>query len=148
MRPVALELIQRMHEGHAGGRFSIPVVDFARVFAPGARKAELMKVAERGDIHFTPRSESGGVFRLAEGPPATFDLGREGLAMRVPARMSGVYEVRPSSFQIKFNSGEELEGCKRLLVLICNRVVGVEVSGERVNVRLPSKLFDLCVEFE
>jgi hypothetical protein len=148
MRPVTLKLIERMHEGHASGPFSIPVVDFVRVFAPGAQERELAKVAERGDIQFTPNGASGGAFKLAEGAPATFDLGREGLAMRVPARMSGHYRIRPSAFHIKFKSGEELEGCKRLLVLICNRVVGVDVSTKRVDVRLPSKLFDLCVEFE
>ena len=148
MRPVALALIERMREGHARGQFSIPVVDFARVFAPGAEASELRKVASRRDIEFTPKSEDGGTFRLAEGPPATFELGREGLAMRVPSRMSGRYRIRPSAFQIKFKAGEELEGCKRLMVLICNRVVGVDVSTRRVDVRLPSKLFDLCVEFE
>ncbi len=68
--------------------------------------------------------------------------------MRIPERMSGSYKIRPSAFQIEFNSGEELEGCKRLFVLICNRVIGVDVSDERVDVRLPGKLFDLCVEFE
>jgi hypothetical protein len=148
MRPVTLKLIARMHEGHAQGQFSIPVVDFARLFAPGAQATELRKVAERGDIHFKAESGSGGTFRLAEGPLATFDLGREGLAMRVPSRMSGHYKVRPSGFQIDFKSGEELEGCKRLFVLICNRIVSVDVSTKRVDVRLPRKLFDLCVEFE
>jgi hypothetical protein len=148
MRAVTLRLIERMHEGHAAGSFSIPVVDFVRVFAPGAQAAELDKVAERGDIQFTPESDEGGAFRLAKGPSATFELGREGLAMRVPSRMSGHYSISPSAFQITFNAGEELEGCKRLFVLICNRVVSVDVSSERVDVRLPSKLFDLCVEFE
>ena len=148
MRGVALELIAKMHEGHGRGRFSIPVVDFARVFAPGARKAELAKVAERGDIHFTAESERGGSFMLAEGARATFDLGREGLVMRVPARMSGHYEIRAGAFQIEFTKGEELEGCKRLLLLVCNRVVSVDVSSARVDVRLPSRIFDLCVEFE
>ena len=148
MRPVTLELIARMHAGHAAGPFSIPVVDFVRVFAPGASPEELKKVAERGDISFEPTGADGGNFRLGEGPEATFELGREGLAMRVPERMSGSYKIRPSSFHITFNAGEELEGCKRLFVLMCNRVVSVEVSSERVDVRLPSKLFDLCVEFE
>jgi hypothetical protein len=148
MRPVTLQLIKRMHEGHALGRFSIPVVDFARLFAPGAQSEELEKVAVRGDIDFTATNESGGTFRLDEGKRATFDLGREGLVMRVPERMSGSYGIRPSAFEIEFKSGEELEGCKRLVMLICNRVVGVDVSSERVDVRLPSKLFDLCVEFE
>jgi hypothetical protein len=148
MRPVTLKLIERMHEGHAQGRFSIPVVDFARVFAPGAEASEMAKVAERGDIQFTAKTEKGGVFRLAEGVRATFDLGREGLAMRIPARLSGSYAVRPSAFQISFNEGEELEGCKHLFILVCNRVVSVDVSSERVDVRLPSKLFNLCVEFE
>lgn len=148
MRPVTRLLIKRMHEGHALGSFSIPVVDFARVFAPGAKDAEMAMVAQRGDIHFTSKSESGGTFQLAKGPSATFELGREGLAMRIPARMSGQYTIRPKAFEIEFNSGEELEGCKRLLVLICNRVVSVDVSDERVDVRLPSKIFDLCVEFE
>ncbi len=148
MRPVTLELIRRVHEGHAAGPFQIPVVDFVRVFAPGAAPAELEKVAARGRIHFAPTGSGGGTFRLAEGPEATFELGREGLAMRVPERMSGAYEVRPDSFHITFNKGEELEGCKRLFVLMCNRVIGVDVSTKRVDVRLPSKLFDLCVELE
>ncbi|HKQ99457.1 MAG TPA: hypothetical protein VJT09_02220 [Pyrinomonadaceae bacterium] len=148
MRPVTLALIERVREGHARGPFSIPVVDFARVFAPGAPEPELGKVASRGEIEFTPKNDDGGTFSLAEGPPATFELGREGLAMRVPSRMSGRYRILPSAFRINFNAGEELEGCKRLLVLICNRVVGVDVSTERVDVRLPSKIFDLCVEFE
>ena len=148
MRPVTLELIRRVHEGHAAGPFSIPVVDFVRVFAPGASPEELEKVAARGRIQFAPVNAHGGTFRLARGPEATFELGREGLAMRVPARMSGAYKVRPQSFHITFNKGEELEGCKRLVVLVCNRVVSVDVSAKRVDVRLPSKLFDLCVELE
>jgi hypothetical protein len=68
--------------------------------------------------------------------------------MRIPERMSGRYEILPSAFRIIFKEGEELEGCKRLFILVCNRVVSVDVSSERVDVRLPSKLFDLCVEFE
>jgi hypothetical protein len=148
MRAVTLKLIKRMHEGHARGQFSIPVVDFVRVFAPGANESELAKVAERGDISFIANGASNGKFRLAEGARATFELGREGLAMRVPARMSGHYEIRPSAFHIEFERGEELEGCKRLLMLVCNRVVSVDVSSERVDIHLPGKLFDLCVEFE
>lgn len=148
MRAVTLKLIERMHEGHARGQFSIPVVDFVSVFAPNALPAELEKVAERGSIHFTAESAMGGTFQLNAGPRATFDLGREGLSMRVPERMSGHYELRPSAFHIDFQRGEELEGCKRLFALICNRVVSVDVSSERVDVHLPSKLFDLCVEFE
>lgn len=147
MREVALELIARMHEGHGRGRFSIPVVDFARVFAPGAGETELMKVARRGDIHFTAKNAGGGTFTLAAGPQATFDLGREGLVMRIPARLSGNYEVRAHAFNITFNKGEELEGCKRLLILVCNPVVSVDVSSVRVDVHAPYRIFDLCVEF-
>lgn len=148
MRPVALELIASMHNGHARHEFSIPVVDFARIFAPGASPAELEKVAQRGNINFTARSETGGTFKLAEGARATFDLGREGLVMRVPPQLGGQYEISPEAFRIAFNKGEELEGCKRLFVLVCNRVLSVDVSSRRVDVHLPSKLFDLCVEFE
>jgi hypothetical protein len=148
MRPVTLKLIERMHEGHALGQFSIPVVDFVRVFAPGALESELAKVARRGDINFKADGQQGGRFQLAAGGRASFDLGREGLVMRVPERMSGHYEIRPTAFYIEFKRGEELEGCKRVLMLICNRVVSVDVSSKRVEVHLPSKLFDLCVEFE
>ncbi len=148
MRDVALELIAHMHEGHARGPFSIPVVDFVRVFSPQASPAELAKVGARGDIRFTPDSESGGAFALAEGERALFDLHREGLVMRIPARMSGRYTLRPAAFHINFKQGEELEGCKRLLILVCNRVIGVNVSSTRVDVELPSRLLNLCVEFE
>ena len=124
------------------------MVDFVRVFAPGAAAEELKKVEARGRIHFEQVNAHGGKFRLGKGPETTFELGREGLVMRVPVRLSGSYKLRPSSFHITFNNGEELEGCKRLFVLMCNRVVSVDVSTKRVDVRLPSKLFDLCVEFE
>ncbi|MFN2456050.1 MAG: hypothetical protein ABR577_17745 [Pyrinomonadaceae bacterium] len=148
MRPVALELIAQMHAGHARGRFAIPVVDFARVFAPAAPPAELAKATERGDIHFTADQTNGGTFVLAEGERAAFDLGREGLVLRIPARMSGRYSIRPAAFSINFNRGEELEGCRRFLLLVCHRVVAVDVSSERVDVRMPNRIFDLCVEFE
>lgn len=148
MRPVTLALIASMHEGHGRERFSIPVVDFLRVFAPGAQVAEMTKVAERGDIHFEAQTATGGIFSLSEGERALFDLRREGLVMRLPLRMSGRYELRPDAFRITFNEGEELEGCKRILMLICNRVVSVDVSSKRVDVRLPNQLLDLCVELE
>ncbi len=147
MRPVALELIAKMHAGHARMAFSIPVVDFARVFAPNASDAELQKVAARGDIQFVADDANGGTFILAEGARAAFDLGREELVLRIPARMSGRYEIRSEAFSIRFNRGEELEGCRRIFLLVCNRVVGVDVSSARVDVRMPSRMFDLCVEF-
>jgi hypothetical protein len=148
MRPVTLRLIESMHEGHASGRFEIPVVNFLRVFAPGAKPAELDKVSARGDIHFTATRETGGTFSLAEGKRALFDLNREGLVMRIPIRMSGTYELRPGAFRIDFKEGEELEGCKRILMLICNRIISVDVSQNRVDIRLPNSLLDLCVEFQ
>ncbi len=148
MRGAAIELIRRMHEGHARGRFSIPVVEFARLFAPGASPPELAKVETRGQMKFLAEGQSAGTFTLREGARAAFDLGREGLVMRIPARMSGQYQLRQGAFRIEFSKGEELEGCKRILLLVCHRVVSVDVSDKRVDVRLPSKLFDLCVEFE
>ena len=148
MRAAALELIARMHEGHAGGGpFAIPAVEFVRIFSPGADAGELEKIAARGDIQFRPDSPDGGTFQLAPGERALFDLHRDALVLRIPVRMSGRYELRPGAFRIDFNPGEELEGCKRLLLLICNRVVSVEVSPERVDVRAPQRIFDLCVEF-
>lgn len=148
MRTVALQLIAHMHEGHARVEFSIPVVEFVSIFSPGASTDELAKVAERGDLHFTADSPDGGAFTLAEGKRALFDLHREGLVLRIPVRMRGRYELRPGAFRITFNAGEELEGCKRLLLLVCNRVISVDVSPQRVDVRLPHSVLDLCVEFD
>lgn len=148
MRAVALELVAHMHEGHGRGRFSIPVVEFVGVFSPGASASELAKVGERGDLQFISTSPRGGTFTLAEGARALFDLHREGLVMRIPARMSGTYQLRPDAFTVFFNPGEELEGCKRLLLLVCNRVLSVDVSHERADIRLSNKILDLCVEFK
>ena len=147
MRGVALDLIGRVHRGHGLGRFGIPVVDFVRVFSPSATPAELAKVAERGDLHFSADSHRGGFFALAEGPRALFDLHREGLVIRIPARLSGRYELLSDAFRVTFNAGEELEGCKRVLLLACNRVTSVEVTPRRVDVQLKVKLLNLCVEF-
>jgi hypothetical protein len=148
MRGAALELIARVHDGHARGTFQIPVVDFLRVFSPGADESELAKVAERGDLQFKADSSDGGRFTLAEGKRADFDLNREALVMRVPRRLAGRYEVLDDSFRVEFDRGRELEGCKRLVVLVCNRVRSVEVTPRRVDVHLNVKMLDLCVEFE
>jgi len=148
MRPVARELIERVHAGHAQGRFSIPVLDFVGVFAPGATEQERQRVAARGRMEFAADAQTGGTFALAEGARVLLDLGREGFVMRLPARMSGRYELQPAAFRVVFQEGEELEGCKRLVLLVCKRVVSVEVSETRVDVRLPSRFFDLCVEFD
>jgi hypothetical protein len=148
MRGAAVELIARVRDGHARGSFRIPVVDFLRVFSPGADANELAKVAERGDLRFDADSNAGGRFTLAEGRRADFDLNREGLVMRVPRRLAGRYEVLPDSFRVEFDRGQELEGCKRLVVLVCNRVRSVEVTPRRVDVHLNVKMLDLCVEFE
>jgi hypothetical protein len=148
MRGAAVELIARVRGGHARGSFRIPVVDFLRVFSPGASEVELAKVAERGDLSFEADSDAGGRFTLAEGRRADFDLNREGLVMRVPRRLAGRYEVLPNSFRVEFDRGQELEGCKRLVVLVCNRVRSVEVTPRRVDVHLNVKMLDLCVEFE
>ncbi len=147
MRALVLELIAEMQEGHRRGRFSIPAIKFLGVFAADAHE-ELAKVAQRGDIHFTPEGADGGSFVLREGERALFDLHREGLVLRLPARMSGTYAIRSDAFRIEFNRGEELEGCKRIFLLICNRIVSVDVSRTRVDVRSPSKIFDLHVELE
>lgn len=147
MRPVALDLIARMHEGHARRRFAIPAANFARVFAPGATAEELTKVALRGDLRFAADSPEGGSFTLAEGERVLLDLRRHGLVMRIPARMGGRYALARGSFRVTFNAGEELEGCKRLLVLVCNRVLSVEVTSTRVDVHLSNRILDLCVEF-
>src|SRR5579883_2659250 len=106
MRDVARELIQRIHSGHAaGGEFTLPVVDFLRLFAPQADAGELEKAAARGDMQFKVESNDGGSFVLAEGERALFDLKREGLLIRLPAtRMSGRYAIRPDAFRIDFNA--------------------------------------------
>ena len=147
MRAVALDLIARVHAGHARGLFRIPVADFVAVFSHDARPAELRKVRARGDLMFAAESAAGGSFKLAEGERALFDLHRERLVLRIPARVSGRYLLRPGAFRVEFNAGEELEGCKRVLLLVCNRVLSVDVSGERVEVRSPRRVFDLVVEF-
>ena len=147
MRAVALSLVARVHEGHARGVFRLPVVDFVSVFSHDARPEELRKVRARGDLMFAAEADTRGSFRLAEGERALFDLHREGLSLRVPPRVSGRYTLRPGAFRVEFNAGEELEGCKRLVLLVCNRVLSVDVSGERVEVRSPRRIFDLLVEF-
>lgn len=147
MRPLAVALIERIRDGHAQENFTIPVVEFVRVFAPEAQEAELNKVARRGEILFKADSIVGGEFQLPEGEQATFDLGREGFALRIPPRMSGRYELFADGFRVNFNEGENLEGCKRLLILICNSIVSVDVTTERIYARGAVRLFDLLVEF-
>lgn len=147
MRPFVLDLIDRIHAGHALARFSVPVVDLLGVFAPNATPAETEAVKRRGDLQFAADRTDGGTFTLPDGERALFELNREGFVLRLPARMSGRYTLRPGGFRIDFNRDEELEGCKRVLLLICNRVTSIDISGERVDVQAHNRLFNLHIEF-
>ena len=148
MRPLVHDLIGRMHDGHARKTFSLPVVEFVSAFAPGADAGDLERTASRGSIEFTADAERGGAFRLPAGEPASFALGRENLSLRIPERMSGRYELYDGGFLVAFDDEEELEGCKRVLVNVCNRLESVNVSTERVYIRaVKSRMFDLLVEF-
>ncbi|GAC1398821.1 MAG: hypothetical protein NVSMB56_13780 [Pyrinomonadaceae bacterium] len=149
MREVARALVARVHAGHAEGEsFTIPVVDFLKMFAPEASAEDVRKIAARGSLRFVVESANGGSFKLPTGERALFDLKREKLFLRIPPRMSGTYTVREGGFRIDFNEGEELEGCKRILLLICNRVLSVDVSDKQVRTRAPNPIFDLVVDFE
>ncbi len=117
------------------------------MFAPNADESELAKVRARSDLEFIADSAEGDTFTLAPGELALFDLGHEGLVLRIPQRMSGRYRIYERGFRVEFSEGEELEGCKRILLLVCNRVVSVDVNEQRVDVRAPNRLFDLLVEF-
>src|SRR5437868_1688363 len=101
MRPVAHELIARMHEGHAHSRFTIPVVDFVLVFAAQAHESELTKLRARGALTFTKDASDGGTFTLAPGARTLLDLHREGLSIRVPARLAGRYTIMTRAFRIR-----------------------------------------------
>lgn len=149
MKPVAVDLIRRMHAGHASGEFQIPVVDFIGVFAPDAPAKELAKLEARGAISFQPEGKDAGTFTLAAGDAAYFDLGRERLVIKVPKQMHGTYSLPDAdSFRIDFAEGAGLEGCKRILVLICNRVLWIEVSASRVDIKTPNRMSDLSVVFD
>ena len=149
MRPLALDLIERIHDGHAHRCFHLPVVEFVRLFAPDASAQELSVTEARGSLEFVADTANGGTFHLPPGEPALFDLNRESLLLRIPERMSGRYEIYTGGFLVAFNDGEELEGCKRLLLLVCNRLASVEVSRERIHARaVRSRMFDLLVEFD
>src|SRR2546421_11117972 len=130
MRPVAHELIARMHEGHRHSRFTIPVVDFVRVFAPQADASELAKLRARGALTFNKDAPDGGTFTLAPGVRVLCDLHREGLVIRAPARLDGRYTIMARAFRITFTPGAELAGCKRVLLLVCNRLISVEVAQD------------------
>lgn len=149
MYPLVLDLIAQMNDGHTRARFSLPIVDFIGIFSPDASAEELAKTEKRGALEFVADAPNSGTFHLPAGEPALFELNRENLSLRIPERMSGRYELYPGGFLVAFNDGEELEGCKRLLLFICNRIASVNVSQERVYTRsVKSRMFDLLIEFD
>lgn len=148
MQPLVFDLIERISAGQSEPHFELPIADFARVFAPAAPEQEFDAVRARGSIFFVPDSPTTGAFALAEGAQATFDLGREGLHLRIPVKMNGVYEVFDDGFRITFNENAELLGCKRVVVLICNRVTSVDVTRRFVRANAAQKMFDLLIEFD
>jgi len=139
------DLIRRVSSEHAGGAFSIPLADLFAAFGLSLAEAEWKKLRSRGDVRFTPGSDSHGEFSN-EGRELELQTG-QGLTLVVPGAISGAYVTTPASLTLKFAEGSALRGCKRVFVLICQDIIKIDADEHKLYIDLPGEKYDLCFVF-
>lgn len=138
-------LIQKVSKSHQKGAFSMSLIDVLETLGLTLDKEQWDKLRGRGQINFTPQSESTGQFSN-EGERQEIETG-EGLTLVVPAALRGEYSTATDSLTLTFAKGAALRACKRVFVLICEDVVKIEASEHRLYVDLPGDKYDLCFKF-
>ena len=139
------DLIQRVSAEHQGGEFAIPMAEMFAAFGLSLGESEWKKLRARGDMLFTPRSESHGEFQN-EGPQQELATG-EGLTLVVPGGLKGAYVTTTASLTLKFAEGSALRGCKRVFVLICQDIIKIDADEHKLYIDLPGEKYDLCFIF-
>ncbi len=145
LKTPVLGLIKKVSKAHAGGAFTLTLADIFAAFGLTLDASERGKLRSRGEVQFTPQSESLGNFSN-EGDELQLATG-EGLTIVVPAMLAGEYVTTATSLTLKFAAGAALRGCKRVFVLICQDVIKIDADEHKLYIDLPGEKFDLCFVF-
>ena len=145
LRAPVLELIARIQKGHTGGGFTIALAEMFASFGLSLGANEWARLRLRGDVRFTPQSESQGTFiNSAAKQELPTD---EGLTIVIPQTLTGDYITTPTSLTLKFAEGGALRGCKRVFVLICQDIIKIDADEHKLYIDLPGEKYDLCFVF-
>jgi hypothetical protein len=145
LKEPVLELIRKVSAEHAGGKFTIPMVEMFKAFGLTLEKSEWKKLEGRGDVKFAPNGASQGEF-VNKGRKQELTTG-EGLTLIVPETLSGAYVTTGTSLTLKFAEGSALRGCKRVFVLICQDIIKIDADEHKLYIDLPGEKYDLCFIF-
>ena len=145
LRAPVLELIARVERAHKGGEFTIALAEMFTSFGLSLADVEWAKLRARGDVRFTPQSESQGAF-INQGPKQELPTD-DGLTIIIPSSLAGDYITTPSSLTLKFAEGAALRGCKRVFVLICQDIIKIDADEHKLYIDLPGEKYDLCFVF-
>ncbi|HEY6188477.1 MAG TPA: hypothetical protein VIW80_12550 [Pyrinomonadaceae bacterium] len=145
LRAPVLELIARIHKAHTGSAFTIALADMFESFGLSLGANEWARLRQRGDVRFTPESESQGDFTNSG---AKLELPTdEGLTIVIPPTLAGDYITTETSLTLKFAEGQALRGCKRIFVLICQDIIKIDADEHKLYIDLPGEKYDLCFVF-
>ena len=145
LRTPVLELIARVQRAHADGEFTLALAGMFTSFGLSLGDVEWAKLRARGDVRFTPQSESQGTF-INQGPKQELPT-EDGLTIIIPSSLAGDYITTPSSLTLKFEEGAALRGCKRVFVLICQDIIKIDADEHKLYIDLPGEKYDLCFVF-
>ena len=145
LRAPVMALIQKVSMAHASGEFKIALIDMFEAFGLSLKASDWSKLRGRGEVSFTPRTESLGEF-INQARPQELKTD-DGLTIVIPERLAGDYVTTPTSLTLKFAEGSALRGCKRVFVLICQDIIKIDADEHKLYIDLPGEKYDLCFVF-
>jgi hypothetical protein len=132
LKQATLQLIARVNEIHRAGGGALPlneIVELSGAQAP-------VDLTKREPVQFQSRNERGGVFSN-RGSKLGFNT--SGIAVEVPEKIEGEYEVGPDRLVLQFVPDATITG-KKLFVKATLRGVTADERGVEVDVKSPVPL--------
>lgn len=145
LREPVLALIDKVSGAHASGQFVMMLAELFAAFGLTLAETEVAKLQARGDVSFSPRSDSEGEF-LNQGDKVQLETDL-GLILIVPETLAGTYVTGESSLTLRFTEGQALRGCKRIFMLICQDVIQIVADEHQLYIDLPGDKYDICFVF-
>lgn len=141
LKQATLHFIARVNEIHHAGAGSLPISEIIRLTGFQAAPAEL---EEREPVRFQARDERGGTFSN-RGSKLSFST--SGLAVEVPERIEGEYEVDAQRLVLQFDPNATIIG-KKLFVKATLRGVTADEHGVEVDIKSPVPLPATKIAFD
>lgn len=144
LKPIAEQMISRVHGICTDGSGSIPLSDILGLF-PNIPPVIVSRIDGRGNIVF----KNGNLENTGNEEDIRFEADGRHMKVIIPQDIKGTYECFPNGFRLSFEQHYTIRGCTKILwAWPCTDLLKIYVSDERIFIDFDNNMADVTIRFE